>query len=264
MRTGRFRPHELGARPATVESVARHAWRVAADRVQRAQRARAGSAPTRSRGCSPRSSSSGTGPTRPPASCAPSRPGCWAIARPARDGVSESGPRPLPARARGDRAGRRLSPVLFTAADPRRPSSTSYDDLIRTTAVDAFVLSGTHYDDPRQRWLRRRGAPFVAFGRPWGSAKTTLLGRRRRRRAAQRRQSTIWSTAGHRRIAFVGWPPDSGVGDDRLEGWRAAMRRHAAADARLRRSRRRLAGAGRRVPRHSCSTLPSRRPRSCA
>jgi len=30
--------------------------------------------------------------------------------------------------------------------------------------------------------------------------------------------------AGHRRIAFLGWPPGSGVGDDRRSGWAAAMR----------------------------------------
>jgi DNA-binding LacI/PurR family transcriptional regulator len=30
--------------------------------------------------------------------------------------------------------------------------------------------------------------------------------------------------AGHRRIGFIGWPPGSAVGDDRREGWAAALR----------------------------------------
>jgi DNA-binding LacI/PurR family transcriptional regulator len=29
---------------------------------------------------------------------------------------------------------------------------------------------------------------------------------------------------GHQNIGFIGWPPGSGSGDDRLDGWRRAMR----------------------------------------
>jgi DNA-binding LacI/PurR family transcriptional regulator len=114
--------------------------------------------------------------------------------------------------------------VLFTSDDETTELDT-YDELIRTNAVDAFVLSGVHYDDPRQRWLAGRGSPSVAFGRPWGvedagpwvdvdgAAGTT-----------QAVEQLV--TAGHRRIAFVGSPSDKAVGDDRVEGWRSAMKRH--------------------------------------
>lgn len=34
---------------------------------------------------------------------------------------------------------------------------------------------------------------------------------------------------GHRKIAFLGWPRGSGVGDDRAEGWQRAMQRHGLA-----------------------------------
>lgn len=114
--------------------------------------------------------------------------------------------------------------VLFTSDDETTELKT-YDDLIRTNAVDAFVLSGMHYGDPRQRWLAERGAPSVAFGRPWGIEDDTLWvdvdG------AAGTEQAVDHLVdAGHRRIAFVGSPVDRAVGDDRFNGWRRAMRRH--------------------------------------
>src|SRR6476660_1697015 len=42
-----------------------------------------------------------------------------------------------------------------------------YDDLLRSTAVDAFVVTDTYAGTPQAGFLRERGAPFVAFGRPW-------------------------------------------------------------------------------------------------
>lgn len=47
-----------------------------------------------------------------------------------------------------------------------------YDELLRTHAVDGFVLTGTEIDDPRHVWLHDRDVPFVAIGRRW----TTELG----------------------------------------------------------------------------------------
>ena len=84
--------------------------------------------------------------------------------------------------------------------------------------LDAFVLHGTDHGDPRPPWLTERGVPFVTFGRPWdaphdrswvdidGAAGTGQVTRR-------------LIGAGHRRIAFVGWPTGSGTGDDRRAGW---------------------------------------------
>ena len=42
-----------------------------------------------------------------------------------------------------------------------------YDDLLRSTAVDAFVVTDTYLGNPQAAWLDERRAPFVAFGRPW-------------------------------------------------------------------------------------------------
>jgi DNA-binding LacI/PurR family transcriptional regulator len=114
--------------------------------------------------------------------------------------------------------------VLYTAADDDAEIAT-YDELLATYALDGFVLTQTHYHDARTAWLLAHDVPFTTFGRPWG---------------AQQRHSWVdvdgaagtaaatehLITAGHRRIAFLGWPPGSGVGDDRRSGWATAMAAH--------------------------------------
>ena len=45
--------------------------------------------------------------------------------------------------------------------------SPAYDDLLRSTAVDAFVVTDTYLGNPQAAWLDEQRAPFVAFGRPW-------------------------------------------------------------------------------------------------
>jgi DNA-binding LacI/PurR family transcriptional regulator len=117
--------------------------------------------------------------------------------------------------------------VLYTAADDDAEIAT-YDELLATYALDGFVLTQTHYHDARTAWLLAHDVPFTTFGRPWG---------------AQQRHSWVdvdgaagtaaatehLIAAGHRRIAFLGWPPGSGVGDDRLSGWATTMAAHGLA-----------------------------------
>ena len=75
-----------------------------------------------------------------------------------------------------------------------------YDDLLRSTAVDAFVVTDTYLGNPQAAWLRERRAPFVAFGRPWDDPERPApVGRRRRRRRHR---------AGHRPPARQGPPAD--------------------------------------------------------
>ncbi|MGH3354773.1 MAG: LacI family DNA-binding transcriptional regulator [Nocardioidaceae bacterium] len=115
--------------------------------------------------------------------------------------------------------------LLFTADDPGDEIS-GFSDLLGTAAVDAFVLTDTHRGDGRLRWLSERGAPFVAFGRPWeedtpehpwvdvdGAAGTALC-------------VDHLVERDHRRIGFIGWSTDSDLGNDRRAGWEAACRRH--------------------------------------
>lgn len=110
--------------------------------------------------------------------------------------------------------------VLFTSHDIAEAERT-YEELARRGAVDGFVLSGTGYGDKRAEWLLGRSVPFVTFGRtefgddhPWVDVDNT---------AGVRTAVEHLVAAGHRRIAFVGWPAGSAVGDQRLEGYRDAM-----------------------------------------
>ena len=56
--------------------------------------------------------------------------------------------------------------LLFSAAPPS-DLVRGYDDLLRSTAVDAFIVTDTYLGNPQAPWLSERRAPFVAFGRPW-------------------------------------------------------------------------------------------------
>jgi DNA-binding LacI/PurR family transcriptional regulator len=95
--------------------------------------------------------------------------------------------------------------------------------------VDGFVLTGTHRHDRRTEWLRTQGHTIVTFGRPWGDETqhpwVDVDG------AAGTRAATEYLlSAGHRRIAFVGWPRGSEVGDDRRAGWMSALQAAGIAD----------------------------------
>ncbi len=115
--------------------------------------------------------------------------------------------------------------VLLFSGEGRDPLE-GYDDLLRSTAVDAFVVTDTYLGNPQAVWLRERRAPFVAFGRPWddpearhpwvdvdGAAGTGLATRHLLER-------------GHTRIAWIGWRKDSRIGEDRRAGWSRALKEH--------------------------------------
>lgn len=113
--------------------------------------------------------------------------------------------------------------VLFTADDDQAEMS-SYADLLSAEEADGFVLTSTHHGDPRTRWLADRGVPFSTFGRPWGATDQHHSWVDVDGAAGTRAAVDHLVAQGHRRIGFVGWPPGSGVGDDRREGWRSAVR----------------------------------------
>lgn len=99
-------------------------------------------------------------------------------------------------------------------------------DLVDGGEIDGVVLTGTRADDARAQWLTERGVAFVAFGRPWGDGDVS--GSRHSwvdvDGASGTRQATAHAidTSGPR-VAWLGWPPDRGTGDDRERGWRDAM-----------------------------------------
>ncbi|MGI5244061.1 LacI family DNA-binding transcriptional regulator [Dactylosporangium sp. CA-139066] len=112
--------------------------------------------------------------------------------------------------------------MLYTADGPADEIDT-FDDLLSSYELDAFVLTGTDHGDVRTEWLAARGVQFVTFGRPWDNPDRHLWV------DVDGASGTADATAhliaaGHRRIGFIGWPTGSGVGDDRRAGWVRAMR----------------------------------------
>ena len=113
--------------------------------------------------------------------------------------------------------------VLLFSGDAKDPLD-GYDDLLRSTAVDAFVVTDTYAGTPQAGFLTERGAPFVAFGRPWDDptadhAWTDVDGAHGARIATEHLPG-----AGPPRIAWLGWEKASRIGEDRRSGWESAMR----------------------------------------
>ena len=115
--------------------------------------------------------------------------------------------------------------MLYTADDDRAEIAT-FEELLASYTLDAFVLTHTHHGDGRTDWLARAGVPFTTFGRPWGATEAhawvDVDGA-----AGTAAATRHLIAAGHERIGFLGWPRGSGVGDDRHHGWatRDARRR---------------------------------------
>jgi DNA-binding LacI/PurR family transcriptional regulator len=118
--------------------------------------------------------------------------------------------------------------LVYTAEDAAGEVAAA-ERLHRSGSADAFVLYDVAVDDPRPAALLDRDVPFATFGHtgsgsdgrhPWvdvdnvagiGLAVDHLVHR------------------GHRRIAFVGWPAGTTIGDRRARGWHAAIERHGLA-----------------------------------
>lgn len=112
------------------------------------------------------------------------------------------------------------------AKAPEVDPMSGYDDLLRSTAVDAFVVTDTYRGEPETTWLSERGAPFVAFGRPWSEPEATHSWVDVDGAAGVRAATEHLLGRGHTRIGWIGWRKDSKIGEDRRSGWSSAM--HAA------------------------------------
>lgn len=112
--------------------------------------------------------------------------------------------------------------LLYTVENDDAEIGT-YESLLSEYDLDGFVLTNTHTDDKRTAWLDQQKIPFVTFGRPWGSsARHSWVDVDGASGVLAATRHLIGQ--GHRRIAFLGWPEGSGVGDDRRSGWQAACR----------------------------------------
>lgn len=97
-------------------------------------------------------------------------------------------------------------------------------EMYRASLADAFVVAETFPGDPRIQALVDARLQFVSFGRTDGVVPhhwvdtDNVVGTQ----LATRHLLEL----GHRRIAFLGWPGASWVGEDRLEGWRRESAAH--------------------------------------
>jgi DNA-binding LacI/PurR family transcriptional regulator len=115
--------------------------------------------------------------------------------------------------------------LLFTATDPD-DEIRQFERLLDGADVDGFVLTSTTYDDPRTEWLIENEAPFVTFGRPWGvddmdDPRRNWVDVDGRHGLAEATLSLLELDAP--RVAYLGWPSPSGIGDERRRGWRETM-----------------------------------------
>ena len=113
--------------------------------------------------------------------------------------------------------------VLLFAGDPEDPVS-GYDDLLRATAVDAFVATDTFLGNPQAAWLESRRAPFVAFGRPWDNPDASHPWVDVDGAAGAELATDHLVERGHTRIAWIGWRKESWIGEDRRAGWSHTLR----------------------------------------
>lgn len=127
---------------------------------------------------------------------------------------------------------RDLRMLLFTAADPQDEIG-HFRRLLDGADVDSFVLTSTSYDDPRTDWLLEHGVDFVSFGRPWGRDMSNPQHRwvdvDGHDGVAQATRALL--AQGASRIAFLGWPVPSGIGNERRRGWRETMLEHGTLDS---------------------------------
>jgi DNA-binding LacI/PurR family transcriptional regulator len=112
--------------------------------------------------------------------------------------------------------------VLLFAGDGADPV-VGYDALLRSTAVDAFVVTDTYLGNPQAAWLEERRAPFVAFGRPWDNPQARHPWVDVDGAAGTELATTHLLDRGHHRIAWIGWRKDSRIGEDRRSGWSRAV-----------------------------------------
>lgn len=112
--------------------------------------------------------------------------------------------------------------VLLFAGDPDDPVA-GYAELVRSTAVDAFVVTDTYLGNPQATWLGEHRVPFVAFGRPWGSPDAQHPWVDVDGAAGGELATSHLLDRGHERIAWIGWHRESRIGEDRRAGWTRTM-----------------------------------------
>lgn len=121
-----------------------------------------------------------------------------------------------------------LHVLLFSPEDVSDPVD-GYDALLRSAAVDAFVVTDTYRGHLAAAWLTEREVPFVSFGRPWTDPGASHPWVDVDGRAGTRAAVDHLVERGHARIAWLGWAESSYIGEDRRAGWQDQVEAHGLA-----------------------------------
>jgi DNA-binding LacI/PurR family transcriptional regulator len=111
---------------------------------------------------------------------------------------------------------------VLTFTQPTQLGFKPYEALIRTNRVDGFVLTDTTFNDQRIQNLMEKKVPFATWGHSnpdWNYPYVDVDGRRGMELAVEH-----LILRGHKRIAFLGWPDGTVVGDARKQGYYDGMR----------------------------------------
>ena len=110
---------------------------------------------------------------------------------------------------------------VLTFAQSGPHEEHSYTDLVRTSRVDAFVLSDTAYGDRRIARLQELGIPFACFGRANSDADFPYADDDGHRGVGLLVEHLL--AQGHTEIAMLAWPEGIVVSDIRVQGYLDAL-----------------------------------------
>ncbi len=111
--------------------------------------------------------------------------------------------------------------VLLFPQRHNRDLYETYAELVQTGRVDGFVLTSVEYEDPRIGIISQLGVPAVCFGRAGDAMPAPYVDVDGHRGIGLAVEHLIG--LGHQRIAMLGWPESSRVGNERLLGYYDAM-----------------------------------------
>ena len=121
--------------------------------------------------------------------------------------------------------------LLFTARTSATPLD-GYDALLRSAAVDAFVVTDTYRGNPQAAWLEERGA-VRRLRPPVGRPEAGTRGWTSTDAPGSMLAVDHLADQGHERIAWVGWQKASYIGEDRRSGWLDRMHERGLSTTRL-------------------------------
>lgn len=110
--------------------------------------------------------------------------------------------------------------LMLPTADTTEEERSQCMEMLRQRRVDGVIVLSSRHEDPFIAKLQQEGHPFVVVGRvvdqdvPYVNNDNV---------AAAYEAATHLIDLGHRKIGFMGGPPDLVVSSDRLDGYKKAL-----------------------------------------